>query len=160
MKTNTSVTPIPKNILLLHGPNLNRLGTRDPAIYGTLTLRQLEKHVATCAATHGYVVLAHQSNHEGDLIDILQKQANHCAGIIINPGALAHYSYALYDALLDTGRPAIEVHLSNIKKREPFRKLSVTANACLTMICGQKEKGYTNAVQQLVEHLTCVDPAK
>ena len=139
-----------KKILLIHGPNLNCLGKRDQDQYGALTLRQLEKMIAVHAKLFDAEVYAHQSNHEGDLIDILQQQSAHCNGIIINPGAFCHYSIALHDALLDTGLPAVEVHLSDITKREVFRRKSLTAQACLKMICGKKEKGYEEAVNFLI----------
>lgn len=141
-------------ILLLHGPNLNLLGKRDPAYYGHCTLRDIENMTEAAATTYGFQVLAFQSNHEGVLIDILQTEARHCAGIIINPGAYAHSSYAIYDALLDTTLPAIEVHLSAISERESWRRLSVTAAACLCLIAGKQEKGYQEAVKLLVEHIS------
>jgi len=142
-----------KKILLLHGPNLNRLGRRDPAWYGTLTLKDIEQLVIAAARPLGYEVFCYQSNHEGQLIDTLQEQTPHAVGILINPGALSHYSYALHDALLDTRLPAIEVHLSTIETREAWRQRSVTAPACLQLISGKKELGYLEALNQLVGHL-------
>lgn len=142
-----------KNILLIHGPNLNRLGKRDPEQYGHLTLADLESAVQTHAQTKGYQVLCFQSNHEGELIDYIQAQAEQAHAIIINPGALTHYSYALYDALIDSKIPTIEVHLSNIKEREPFRAHSVIAPACLHSIMGKKLQGYIEAIDRIVEHI-------
>ncbi|OGT46986.1 MAG: hypothetical protein A3F17_05920 [Gammaproteobacteria bacterium RIFCSPHIGHO2_12_FULL_41_15] len=140
-------------ILLMHGPNLNFLGKRNPAQYGNLTLKQLETLVIAEAQKFSYEVITFQSNHEGSLIDTLQLESQHCVGVIINPGALSHYSYALHDALLDTQLPAVEVHLSNIKQRESWRAHSVTAPACIAAIWGKKEKGYIEAVNLLLEYI-------
>src|SRR3989344_5233765 len=107
-------------ILLIHGPNLNLLGKRDTAQYGAGTLSDIETLVGTEARKSGHDVKTFQSNHEGALIDFLQKESANAAGIIINPGALTHYSYALHDALVDTGLPAVEVHLSDISSREEW----------------------------------------
>ncbi len=142
-----------KKILLLHGANLNLLGKRDPKHYGNVTLKSIEKITALEAKKDAYKIIAYQSNHEGALIDKLQLETPHCAGIIINPGAFTHYSYALYDALLDTKLPIIEVHLSELKQRETWRRKSVTAPASIKMICGKKEKGYKEAVKILVEYI-------
>lgn len=146
-----------KTILLLHGPNLNLLGKRDVRHYGTLTLADIERLTREEAGKWGYALLAFQSAYEGRLIELLQEMSPECAGIIINPGALAHYSYALHDALVDTGRPAIEVHLSDIARREAFRRHTVTGAACLRVISGKKEQGYLEAVQSLKEHLAHAD---
>src|SRR3990167_6769864 len=138
-----------KTILLIHGPNLNLLGVRDAHLYGTKTLRDIEALVRETAETLRYEVLAFQSNHEGAIVDFLQKESPKADGIIINPGALTHYSYTLYDALRDTKLPAVEVHLSDIAGREPFRKISVTSPACKKVISGKKLQGYLDAVQYL-----------
>lgn len=142
-----------KKILLLHGANLNWLGKRDTAHYGSLTLKDIEKLTKLEARKFEYNILVYQTNHEGKLIDILQLKAKNSAGIIINPGAFAHYSYALHDALLDTKLPVVEVHLSNLYQREKWRSKSVTAAACIKMISGKKELGYKEAVKILVEHI-------
>ena len=136
-------------ILLIHGPNLNRLGKRDSQQYGTLTLAAIEKLAAAEAKKLGLKVKAYQSNHEGDLIDFLQKHSEKAAGVIINPGAFTHYSYAVHDALLDTCLPCVEVHLSDIQSREKWRQHSVTAPACIAQISGKKEQGYIEALQLL-----------
>ena len=151
-----------KKIILIHGPNLNLLGKRDTKHYGDLTLAMLENAVKKEAKKLGISVTTFQSNYEGALIDFLQKNRNSesfrlsrepkaltADGIIINPGALTHYSYALYDALLDTNLPVIEVHLSNIHKREKWRSVSVTAPACKKVISGKKAQGYLEAVHYL-----------
>jgi len=138
-----------KTILLIHGANLNMLGKRDQGHYGTLTLKALETHVAKVAKTCGLKVKAFQSNYEGGIIGFLQKNAPKASGIIINPGAYTHYSYAIHDALLDTKLPAIEVHLSEVKNREEWRATSVTAPACVAVFAGEKEKSYEKAVKEL-----------
>lgn len=141
-----------KTILLVHGPNLNMLGGRDPQHYGHLSLQELETRMAEEAEKRGLNLIAFQSNHEGDLIDFLQAEARNADGIIINPGALTHYSYALHDAILDTKLPALEVHLSDIKNREAWRAVSVIAPACLRQISGKGIVGYLEAFDVL-DHL-------
>lgn len=142
-----------ETILLIHGPNLNKLGTRDRGQYGSATLSAIEKLVADEAGKAGLAVKAFQSNHEGALIDFLQAESGGAKGIIINPGALTHYSYALHDALLDARLPAVEVHLSDIASREQWRRISVTAPACIGQISGKKEHGYLEALEMLREKL-------
>ena len=142
-----------KTVLLIHGPNLNLLGKRDPGHYGMLTLEKLEKTVETECKKNGLKMKKFQSNHEGALIDWIQKNTAGAGGIIINPGALTHYSYALHDALLDTQLPCIEVHLSDVKNREPWRKISVTAPACIAVISGKKEQGYLEAISILINKI-------
>jgi 3-dehydroquinate dehydratase II len=133
-------------VLLLHGPNLNRLGSRDPRIYGTVTLHELVHAVTEKARDRGFEVFAFQSNHEGALIDWLQEKAPSADAIIINPGGLAHYSVALRDALEDTERPVVEVHLSDPLSREHFRQSLVTATAASKVISGKGVAGYFEAV--------------
>lgn len=142
-----------KNILLMHGANLNWLGKRDSSHYGILTLKDIEELSAQEASKFNYGLITYQSNHEGCLIDALQLNATNCDGIIINPGAFTHYSYALHDALIDTGLPVVEVHLSSINAREKWRRKSVTAAACIKVIWGKKEEGYRDAVNILLEHI-------
>jgi 3-dehydroquinate dehydratase-2 len=142
-----------KNILLVHGANLNQLGQRDPEQYGTLTLEELEHAVKEYAASQNFAVSCFQSNHEGTLIDILQTRPAGTVGIIINPGAYAHYSYALHDAIIDTCLPTVEVHLSDITAREPWRAHSVIKPVCARSISGKKLQGYFEAVDYLAECL-------
>lgn len=140
-------------ILLIHGPNLNRLGKRDAVQYGSKTLLEIEATVKVEAEKSGLAVKTFQSNHEGALIDFLQAESGNAAGIIANLGAFTHYSYALHDALVDTGLPAVEVHLSDVNAREAWRKVSVTAPACIGQIAGKKEAGYVEALALLQAHL-------
>lgn len=141
-----------KTLLLIHGPNLNRLGVRDKRHYGTCTLADVERIVGEEARILRYDVRCFQSNHEGALIDWLQEKSSGAYGIIINPGALTHYSYALHDALKDTGLPCVEVHLSNIAAREEWRRISVITPACIACISGKGEQGYCEAVRMLASH--------
>jgi len=133
-------------LLLLHGPNLNRLGNRDPRMYGTVTLEEIVRTVTDAGKKRDIDVVSFQSNHEGQLIDWLQAEAEAADGIIVNPGGLAHYSVALRDALEDTRRPVVEVHISNPSAREPFRHPLVTATAAVKVIAGKGVAGYLEAL--------------
>ncbi|MBE3111108.1 MAG: type II 3-dehydroquinate dehydratase [Acidobacteria bacterium] len=137
-------------ILLINGPNLNTLGTREPDVYGKTTLPEIEQHVRERAGGLNLDVAAFQSNSEGAIIDFIQSEAPSAAGIIINPGALTHYSFALRDALAASGLPAIEVHISNIYGREHFRRRSVTAACCRGIVAGLGWRGYVAALDALV----------
>jgi 3-dehydroquinate dehydratase-2 len=136
-------------VLLLHGPNLNLLGTRQPEVYGTATLGDLEDRCRVWAADLGVEIETFQSNHEGALIDRLHQAIGRCDGVVMNPGALSHTSYALHDAVLATGLPVVEVHLSDIGAREEWRARSVTAPACAAMISGHGAEGYRQALEIL-----------
>jgi 3-dehydroquinate dehydratase-2 len=140
-----------KKIAVLHGPNLNRLGKREPEIYGTATLKDLEKAIRAEARKLGITVSFFQSNWEGALIDKIHALADRgTEGFIVNFGALSHTSIALMDALKSVApRPAIEVHISDIKKREDFRQNSYTAKAAVAMISGEGFPGYLKALRQL-----------
>jgi 3-dehydroquinate dehydratase-2 len=140
-------------VLLLSGPNLNLLGTREPAVYGADTLAD---HVATAekaAARHGLAVEHVQSNHEGDLVDAIQGARGRCAGIVINPGAFTHYAWAIHDALAAFDGPVIELHLSNPNAREPWRHTSVVAPVATGSIVGLKGHGYELAIDAVARLL-------
>jgi 3-dehydroquinate dehydratase-2 len=138
-----------KIVLLIHGPNLNALGKRDAKHYGAMTLPALVRHASRAARKLGIAIVHFQSNYEGALIDFIQKRSPRAGGIIVNAGALTHYSYALHDALLDAKLPAVEVHLSDVANREAWRKKSVITPACVASISGKKEKGYIEALETL-----------
>ncbi len=137
-------------LLLVHGPNLNRLGNRDRSVYGDVTLAQIVDALTARARQHGWEVVAFQSNHEGELIDWLQEQAAGADAIVVNPGGLSHYSVSLRDALEDTKRLVVEVHLSNPSLREPFRHPLVTATAAARVIAGKGLDGYLEALEYVV----------
>ncbi|HED04714.1 MAG TPA: type II 3-dehydroquinate dehydratase [Candidatus Fraserbacteria bacterium] len=141
-----------KKILVLHGPNLNLLGEREPQIYGHTTLEQLNEQLRRYARSQGLSLKIFQSNHEGALIDRIQAERHWAEGIVINPGAFTHYSYALRDAIAAVALPTVEVHLSDIQHREEFRRLSVIAPVCITQISGQGPQGYRQALKRLQEH--------
>ncbi|MGC4063539.1 MAG: type II 3-dehydroquinate dehydratase [Polyangiaceae bacterium] len=141
-------------VLVLSGPNLDRLGRREPSIYGTDTLEDIHRRLAASGKELGVEVDCRQSNHEGDLIDWIGQAADGAAdGVLINPGALTHTSYALYDALRAALLPTVEVHLSNPDAREEFRRRSRVAPACLGRVAGFGAASYLLALRGLVDHL-------
>jgi len=140
-------------ILVIHGPNLNMLGKREKSIYGEKTLGQIDALLKKEARALNVEVVTFQSNHEGALIDFIQGQADSAQGIIINPGGLTHYGFSLVDALADSKLPVIEVHLSNIYRREEWRAKSVIAPIAEGQISGLGWRGYVTALQVLVGEL-------
>ncbi len=140
---------------MLSGPNLDRLGKREPQIYGKTTLAQVHEQLADAAKARGVSVECRQSNHEGALIDWIGAAADEgFSGILLNPGALTHSSYALYDALKGSELPTIEVHISNPDAREAFRKNSLVAPACVGRVAGFGAASYTLALSGLLERLS------
>lgn len=140
--------------LIVNGPNLNLLGVREPEIYGKNGYESLVSRIRASAQSMNVEVEIFQSNHEGAIIDKLHGARGSFDGIIINPGAYTHYSYAILDALKAVDIPAVEVHLSNIHKREEFRHTSVTAAGCDGQVCGLGQFGYVAAMGYLIEKLT------
>jgi 3-dehydroquinate dehydratase-2 len=143
-----------RRLLLVNGPNLNLLGTREPGIYGSTTLAQIEEAVTAAAAELGFAVRAVQSNHEGVLVDTIQAAAADCLGIVINPAAYSHTSVAIADALTAVGLPVAEVHLSNIHKREAFRHHSYVSAIAEMVVAGAGPLGYELAVRFLARRLS------
>ena len=135
--------------LVINGPNLNLLGLREPAIYGSRSFAALQDFIRASAAEAGVEVALFQSNHEGAIVDAIQAAYGTVDGIVINPGAYTHYSYAIHDALKAVRIPAVEVHMSDIQKREEFRHLSVTAPACIAQIRGHGFESYTMGIDLL-----------
>ena len=140
--------------LIINGPNLNLLGSREPDIYGTGTYETLCRRVQDYAAAHGWEADCFQSNHEGAIIDAIQQAAGVYDGIVINPAAYTHYSYAILDALKAVNVPCMEVHISNVHQREAFRHTSVTAPACVGQICGLGLFGYECAMSYFLSRET------
>ena len=138
------------NILVINGPNLNLLGTRNPEIYGHETLKELMMWLENSTESANHNFKFYQSNHEGEIIDILHDERLWAEGILINPAALSHYSYAIRDAISSVKIPTIEVHISNIKKRENFRKKSVIEDVCQGSISGLGKNSYLAALKLLL----------
>ncbi len=140
-------------ILIINGPNLNLLGKREEKHYGKKTLSDIETMLGKKAKELHVHLLFYQSNHEGDLIDFIQKNAGKANGIVINAGALTHYGYSLRDCLGDTTLPIISVHLSEVKKREQFRKINILKDIVIAEITGLKERSYIIGLERLVSHI-------
>lgn len=139
-------------ILVINGPNINMLGIREPAIYGSENFATLCGNIESYAKENGIEVKLFQSNHEGDLVDEIQKAYNQFDGIVINPGAYTHTSIAILDAVKAVGIPTVEVHISDVSKREDFRQISYIRAACVKTIAGHGIKGYIEAIEFLISN--------
>ena len=137
-------------ILVVHGPNLNLLGEREPSVYGTLTLDELNATIRAHGRSRGCAIRTYQSNHEGRLLDALQRARTWAAGIVINPGAYGHTSYALRDCIAGIKVPTVEVHLSDVEAREPFRRISTIADVCIAKISGRGPQSYLDGIDLLL----------
>lgn len=136
-------------IQVINGPNMNMLGIREPEIYGSLTLDEMNRQLTQICEELGIAADFYQSNHEGDIIDKIQECYGKVDGIVINPGAYTHYSIAIRDAIAAVGLPTVEVHLSDINSREDFRKVSVIKNVCVKQIWGKGVRSYSEALEFL-----------
>tara|TARA_Y100000590_G_C15650718_1_gene988631 strand:- start:175 stop:597 length:423 start_codon:yes stop_codon:yes gene_type:complete len=139
------------NILVINGPNLNLLGEREPKIYGSETLDELMVWLENCSKSLEHKFKFYQSNHEGEIIDILHDERHWAQGILINAGAYAHYSYAIRDALVSISIPSVEVHLSDIDARENFRKKSVLKSVCIGSVQGKGKNSYLEGLNLLLK---------
>jgi len=140
-------------IQVLHGPNLNLLGTRDPAVYGTTTLAEIDAELARRAKARGAEVRSAQSNVEGELVTLIQRAKGWADAIVINPGGYTHTSVAIRDAIEAVALPTVEVHLSNLHAREPFRRESITAAKCIGQICGFGAQSYYLGLDAALAHV-------
>jgi 3-dehydroquinate dehydratase II len=140
-------------VQVLHGPNLNLLGTRDPAIYGTTTLAQIDRELARRAQARGAVLRSAQSNVEGELVELIQRAKRWASALVINPGGYTHTSVAIRDAIEAVGLPTVEVHLSNLHAREPFRQQSITAAKCIGQISGFGAQSYYLGLDAALAHV-------
>ena len=140
------------NILVINGPNLNLLGTREPEIYGTDTLEELMMWLETSPSGADHSFKFFQSNHEGEIIDTLHDERHWAQGVLINPAAFTHYSYAIRDAISAVEIPAIEVHLSDIQNREKFRQISVISPVCVDQVSGMGKDSYLEGLKLLLKH--------
>ena len=141
------------NILVINGPNLNLLGTREPEIYGTDTLEELMMWLETNPISSDHSFKFYQSNHEGEIIDAIQDERHWANGLLINPGAFTHYSYAIRDTITSVGIPSVEVHLSDIHNREEFRQKSVISPVCVEQVMGFGKDSYIKGLELLLNNL-------
>jgi 3-dehydroquinate dehydratase-2 len=148
------MTAVRNRIEVMHGVNLDQLGRRDPAQYGTLTLDELELRISSAGGDLGLVTRFFRTNHEGDFVERLHRLEGLADGVVLNPGAWTHYSYAIRDALELAALPAVEVHLSDVDTREEWRRKSVIAELCVARIVGKGAEGYSDALARLREELS------
>ncbi len=139
-------------ILIVNGPNLNLLGEREPEVYGNESLADINNWICNHDASTGHQLHFYQSNHEGQIIDYLHAYRKSAQGVVINPGGLTHYSIALRDAISGCQVPTVEVHISDIHSREPFRQVSMVKDVCIAQISGHGKLGYVEAIELLVDH--------
>ena len=144
------------NILVINGPNLNLLGIREPEIYGTDTLEELMMWLETNPISSNHSFKFYQSNHEGEIIDTIQDERHWAKGILINPGAFTHYSYAIRDAIVSVAIPTVEVHLSDIHNREEFRQISVISPVCINQVSGLGKDSYIKGLKLLINYLAAL----
>jgi 3-dehydroquinate dehydratase-2 len=149
----TDSPPIRNRIEVMHGVNLDQLHRRDPAHYGEMSLSELERQIAEDGAELGLVTRFYNTNHEGEFVEHLHRLEGLADGVVLNPGAWSHYSYAIHDALELTALPAVEVHLSDVGAREEWRRRSVLEDLCLTRVTGKGPAGYREALERLREEL-------
>ncbi len=142
-----------RSVLVIHGPNLNLLGSREPEVYGNITLAEIDRRLSELGDRLGINVRSFQSNSEGAIIDAIHEAKGSADGILINPGAYTHYSIAIYDAVKAVGLPVVEVHMSNIHAREEFRRISVIAPAAVGQICGFGIGSYLLGLRALADIL-------
>lgn len=138
---------------VLNGANLDILGRRDPALYGGMSLPELETRIYAWASELGTTVRCRQTNHEGEYVEELHKAGDYADGLLLNPGAWTHYAWAIRDAVEISGLPAVEVHLSDVKNREPFRRVSVLEDVCVASVSGKGVEGYREALEALRSRL-------
>ena len=148
------MTTVRNRIEVMHGVNLDQLGRRDPAHYGNLTLDELEVKISSTAQELGLVTQFFRSNHEGEFVERLHRLGGLADGVVLNPGAWTHYSYAIRDALELARLPAVEVHLSDVENREEWRRQSVIGELCLARVAGKGAAGYREALERLREELS------
>ena len=141
------------NILVINGPNMNLLGTREPEVYGTDTLEELMMWLETNPIATDHSFKFHQSNHEGEIIDTIQDERHWANGLLINPAAFTHYSYAIRDTISSINIPAVEVHISDIQNREEFRQISVISPVCIDQVMGFGKDSYIKGLALLIKYL-------
>ena len=144
------------NILVINGPNMNLLGTREPEVYGTDTLEELMMWLETNPIATDHSFKFHQSNHEGEIIDTIQDERHWANGLLINPAAFTHYSYAIRDTISSINIPAVEVHISDIQNREEFRQISVISPVCIEQIMGLGKDSYIKGLEVLLNYLEAI----